>query len=38
MRQIRIIFRCSKDRKPYDEAAYIASLHRRGLPVIEKID
>ena len=34
---IRIIFRCWKDRKPYDEAAYIASLRRRGSPVIEKM-
>jgi len=35
---IRIIFRCWKDGKPYDEAAYIASLRRHGSPVIEKLD
>ncbi|HKD91949.1 MAG TPA: transposase [Terriglobales bacterium] len=27
---IRIIFRCWKDRQPYDEARYLASLRRRG--------
>lgn len=27
---IRIIFRCWKDRTPYDEAAYFKSLHLRG--------
>ena len=27
---IRIIYRCWKDRKPYDELAYLQSLHRRG--------
>ena len=35
---IRIIFRCWKDGKPYDEAAYIAALRQRGSPVIEKMD
>jgi transposase len=34
---IRIIFRCWKDGKLYDEASYIASLRRRGSLVIEKI-
>jgi hypothetical protein len=31
-------FRCWKDRKPYDEGAYLAALRRRGSPVIEKMD
>jgi hypothetical protein len=35
---IRIIFRCWKDNKPYDEATYIDSLRRRGSSVIENID
>src|SRR5262249_50643473 len=30
---IRIMFRCWKDRTPYDEARYIASLQRRGSPL-----
>ena len=34
---IRILFRCWKDRKPYDEQLYASSLHRRnallGAPV-----
>jgi transposase len=34
---IRIIFRCWKERKPYDEAAYVQSLRRRGSPVVEKL-
>ena len=34
---IRIIFRCWKDRKPYDEATYVESLRRRGSPTIEKL-
>lgn len=34
---IRIIFRCWKDSKPYDEATYIQSLRRRGSPVVEKL-
>lgn len=29
---IRIIFRCWKDRKPYDERIYLESLRRRGSP------
>ncbi len=33
---IRIIFRCWKDRKPYNEEIYIQSLRRRGSPVAEK--
>ena len=31
---IRIMFRCWKDRTPYDEALYIASLTRRGSPLV----
>jgi Transposase IS116/IS110/IS902 family len=34
---IRIIFRCWKDGKPYDEATYIQSLRRRGSPTVEKL-
>jgi len=34
---IRIIFRCWKDSKPYNEEAYIQSLRRRGSAVVEKL-
>ena len=34
---IRIIFRCWKDRKPYDEATHVQSLRRRGSPIVEKL-
>jgi transposase len=34
---IRIIFRCWRDGKPYDEATYVESLRRRGSPTIEKL-
>lgn len=30
---IRILFRCWKDHKPYDEQTYIATLRRRGSPL-----
>ena len=30
---IRILFRCWKDRKPYDEQTYLAALRRRGSPL-----
>lgn len=30
---IRILFRCWKNRKPYDEFVYLASLKRRGSPL-----
>jgi len=30
---IRIIFRCWKNRTPYDEATYLRSLRRRGSPI-----
>jgi transposase len=33
-RWIRVIFRCWKDRKPYDEQTYMRSLQRRGSPLI----
>ena len=33
---IRILFRCWKDRKPYDEATYIEALRRRGSPLVKK--
>jgi len=32
---IRIIFRCWKERKPYDEAQYVETLRRRGSPIAE---
>jgi transposase len=31
---IRILFRCWKDRKPYDEQTYLAALRRRGSPLV----
>ena len=34
----RVLFRCWQDDKPYDEELYIASLRRRGSPLIERID
>ncbi|MBZ5625437.1 MAG: hypothetical protein LAQ69_43090, partial [Acidobacteriia bacterium] len=30
---IRIIFRCWKDNKPYDEQTYLQSLHKRNSPL-----
>jgi len=30
---IRILFRCWRERRPYDEAQYIAALRRRGSPL-----
>jgi transposase IS116/IS110/IS902 family protein len=30
---IRILFRCWKEHRPYDEARYIAALRRRGSPL-----
>jgi transposase len=33
---IRILFRCWKDRRPYDEAAYVAALRQHGSPLVEK--
>ena len=33
---IRILFRCWKDRTPYDEATYTAALRRHGSTLVEK--
>ena len=32
---IRILFRCWKDRKPYDEATYLDALRRHGSPLVK---
>jgi len=32
---IRIVFKCWKDRKPYDETKYLEALKRRGSPLLE---
>jgi len=34
---IRILFRCWKERRPYDEEAYIAALRRRGSPLAKHL-
>ena len=34
---IRIIFRCWKERKPYDEAKYLQTLKDRGSPLLQFI-
>jgi len=34
----RVIFRCWKDRKPYDEALYLAALRQRGSSLVPYID
>jgi transposase len=34
---VRIMFRCWKERKPYDEDTYIQSLRRRGSSLVEKL-
>ncbi|MBN2258315.1 MAG: IS110 family transposase [Anaerolineaceae bacterium] len=34
---IRIIFRCWKDEKPYDEKLYLESLRRSGSPLLGKL-
>lgn len=34
---IRILFRCWKDRKPYDEDTYIEALGRRGSPLVKNL-
>jgi len=31
---IRVIYRCWKERTPYDEATYLASLRRKGAPLL----
>ena len=33
----RILFRCWKDGKPYDEQTYVEALRRRGSPLYQKI-
>lgn len=32
---IRIVFKCWKDRTPYDESKYLAALKERGSPLLE---
>ena len=34
----RVMFRCWQDRKPYDEAFYLAALRKRGSPLVPFID
>jgi transposase len=34
---IRIVYRCWKDRVPYDERIYLESLRRRGSPLADKL-
>jgi hypothetical protein len=34
---IRILFRCWKDRVPYDEDRYLRALRRRGSPLIHRL-
>lgn len=34
---IRILWRCWRDRTPYDEQRYLRSLHRRGSPLASKL-
>jgi hypothetical protein len=31
---IRILYRCCKQRTPYDEAVYLKALQRRGSPLV----
>lgn len=35
---IRILFRCWFDRTPYDEDRYIQALHRRGSPLVHRLN
>ncbi len=35
---IRILFRCWKTRTPYDEAAYLRALKKRGSPLLKTLD
>jgi transposase len=35
---IRIVFRCWKDRVPYDESRYLEALRKRGSPLIRAIE
>lgn len=34
---IRILYRCWKDRTPYDESKYLAALRRQGSPVLKHL-
>jgi transposase len=34
---IRILYRCWKDRTPYDESTYLNALHRRGSPLLKTV-
>jgi hypothetical protein len=34
---IRILYRCWKQRTPYDEAVYLKALQRRGSPLVTPI-
>ena len=33
---IRILFRCWKDKKPYDETTYLNALKKRGSPLLKQ--
>ena len=35
---IRILFRCWKNRQPYNESIYLEALRRRGSPLVARID
>ena len=35
---IRIVYRCWKDRKPYDEARYLMALKKHGSPLLENLE
>jgi hypothetical protein len=35
---IRIMFRCWKDRTPYDDSLYVKSLNKRGSPLAEGLN
>jgi hypothetical protein len=34
---IRILFRCWKERQPYDEAKYLLALKRKGSPLVKTL-
>ena len=34
---IRIVFRCWKNRKPYDESTYLNALKKRGSPLLQGV-
>lgn len=34
---IRIVFRCWKDKQPYDEVKYLMSLKRKGSPLVSNL-